>query len=66
MYTPMFNVVGLRAIVRVEMKVETAEGKAKLGQNRSEADQLGVIAGLAAEPSIGVREIADAMEELRA
>lgn len=56
----------LRAIIGVEMRVETVEGKAKLSQNRSDADQLGVIAGLTAEPYNGAREIADAMAELRA
>lgn len=56
----------LRAIIGVEMRVATVEGKAKLSQNRSDADQLGVIAGLGGEPSIGAGEIADAMAELRA
>ena len=37
----------LRAIVGVELVVERVEGKAKRSQNRSEADRLGVIAGLA-------------------
>lgn len=36
----------LRAIVGVEVTVERVEGKAKLSQNRSEADQRGVVAGL--------------------
>lgn len=55
----------LRAIIGVEMRVETVEGKAKLSQNRSEADQLGVIEGLVGEPYAGAREVADAMARLR-
>ena len=39
----------LRGIVGVEITVEKVEGKAKLSQNRSQADRLGVIAGLRAE-----------------
>lgn len=39
----------LRAIVGIDVVVERVEGKAKLSQNRSEADQDGVIAGLRAE-----------------
>ena len=38
----------LRAIVGVEMLVERVEGKAKLSQNRTNADQRGVIAGVVA------------------
>lgn len=36
----------LKAIVGVELRVSRVEGKAKLSQNRSEADRRGVIAGL--------------------
>jgi transcriptional regulator len=36
----------LRAIVGVELVITRVEGKAKLSQNRSGADQAGVIAGL--------------------
>jgi transcriptional regulator len=36
----------LRAIVGVELTVERVEAKAKLSQNRSEADRIGVIRGL--------------------
>ena len=39
----------LRGIVGVEFLVERVEGKAKLSQNRSEADRAGVIVGLRAE-----------------
>ncbi|HUC32326.1 MAG TPA: FMN-binding negative transcriptional regulator [Ilumatobacteraceae bacterium] len=39
----------LKAIVGVEMLVERVEGKAKLSQNRTDADRRGVVAGLGAE-----------------
>lgn len=39
----------LKAIVGLEMTVTKVEAKAKLSQNRSEADQAGVVAGLEAE-----------------
>lgn len=39
----------LRAIVGLELRVTKVEGKAKLSQNRSEADRRGVIAGLGAD-----------------
>ena len=41
----------LRAIVGVEVLVESVDGKAKLSQNRSEDDRRGVVAGLLDEPS---------------
>ena len=39
----------LRAIVGIEVEVERVEGKAKLSQNRSEADRAGVVEGLRRE-----------------
>jgi transcriptional regulator len=36
----------LRAIVGIEMTIESVQAKAKLSQNRSQADQAGVIQGL--------------------
>lgn len=54
----------LRAIVGIEMRVERVEGKAKLSQNRSEADRRGVIEGLRAENSPGAEAVADAMSAL--
>ena len=39
----------LRPIVGVEVLVESVEAKAKLSQNRSDADRAGVAAGLAAD-----------------
>jgi transcriptional regulator len=52
----------LRAIIGLELRVERVEGKAKLSQNRSEADRQGVVAGLRAEPSVAAGAVADAME----
>jgi transcriptional regulator len=53
----------LRAIVGVELVVESAVGKAKLGQNRSLADRTGAVEGLRAEPGAASHLVADAMEE---
>ena len=52
----------LRGIVGVEFAVQRVEGKAKLSQNRSEADRLGVIEGLRADATPDAAEIAAAME----
>lgn len=46
----------LRAIVGVEMVVESVEAKAKLSQNRSEEDRAGVVAGLDGTAGEGVAE----------
>jgi transcriptional regulator len=53
----------LRGIVGIEVSVTRVEGKAKLSQNRSTADQLGVIEGLRAEGPQGAAgtDVADAM-----
>ena len=51
----------LRAIVGLSVQVERVRAKAKLSQNRSVADQRGVIAGLRAEPARGSAAVADAM-----
>lgn len=52
----------LRGIVGVELLIERVEAKAKLSQNRSEADQAGAIEGLRAEPAPSSVEVADLME----
>jgi transcriptional regulator len=54
----------LRAIVGLEVTVERVEGKAKLSQNRSAADQAGVIRGLAGESTPGAAAVAEAMTRL--
>jgi transcriptional regulator len=51
----------LRAIVGVEFVVEQVEAKAKLSQNRSEADRVGVVAGLRTEGGARERLMADRM-----
>lgn len=53
----------LRAIVGVELRVERVEAKAKLSQNRSEADRAGVVAGLGEHPvAAAMHEHADRVE----
>ena len=56
----------LRAIVGLELTITRVEGKAKLSQNRSEADQDGVIAGLTATGEPGDAALATAMRWARA
>jgi transcriptional regulator len=53
----------LRAIVGIEVAVASVEGKAKLSQNRSDADREGAIAGLRAEGDAVSRAVADEMEQ---
>lgn len=48
-----------RSIVAFEVAIEVLEGKAKLGQNRSDGDRLGAIEGLR---GAGDHGLADAME----
>lgn len=56
----------LRAIVGVEMLVDRIEAKDKLSQNRNQADRVGVIAALRAEPDVGAHAIADLMADREA
>ncbi len=53
----------LRAIVGVELLVDRIDAKAKLSQNRSDADLDGVVAGLDAD---GQRAMSDAIQADRA
>jgi transcriptional regulator len=53
----------LRAIVGFALPIERLEGKWKLGQNRSAADQSGVRAGLNASPDARDRELAARMND---
>lgn len=55
----------LRGIVGVEVLVERVEGKAKLSQNRSEADRAGVVTGLLAEPDPRATAVAGQMRVSR-
>ncbi|MGH3494924.1 MAG: FMN-binding negative transcriptional regulator, partial [Sciscionella sp.] len=62
---PAFVGTMLKAIVGIEMTVERVEAKAKLSQNRSDADHDGVVEGLRSEGARREAEIADAMSALR-
>ena len=55
----------LKAIVGVELAVERVEAKAKLSQNRSDGDYLGVIAGLEGEGGAREAEVARSMRAIR-
>jgi transcriptional regulator len=55
----------LRAIVGIEFSVERVEAKAKLSQNRDDADFAGVVAGLRREGAGRESQVADAMAALR-
>ena len=52
----------LRAIVGLELTIERVEAKAKLSQNRSEEDRLGVVRGLRAEGGPRESDLAGQME----
>jgi transcriptional regulator len=54
----------LRAIVGFELTVTSVQAKAKLGQNRGQADRDGAIAGLRKAGDPGSRQIADLMADL--
>ncbi|MFL6159397.1 MAG: FMN-binding negative transcriptional regulator [Marmoricola sp.] len=51
----------LRGIVGIEVQLERVEGKAKLSQNRSEADRRGVVEGLSGEQGPDAATVAEAM-----
>jgi transcriptional regulator len=51
----------LKAIVGVRLTIESIDGKKKLSQNRSEADQQGVVSGLSASKDANERKIAELM-----
>lgn len=55
----------LKAIVGLEMAVEKVEAKAKLSQNRSDADRAGVIEGLGSEGAAREAAVAQAMQQFR-
>jgi transcriptional regulator len=54
----------LRAIVGLELRVARVEAKAKLGQNRSDEDRAGAVAGMRAEGGRREADVAHAMEAL--
>jgi transcriptional regulator len=53
----------LRAIVGVEVRIERVQGKAKLSQNRSDADRQGVIDGLRQERAPDAALVAAQMDQ---
>ena len=55
----------LGAIVGIELVIERVEGKFKLSQNRSEADQAGVISGLGISHDHRDVEVADLMKQVK-
>jgi len=55
----------LKAIVGIEFTIERVEAKAKLSQNKDDADFAGVVAGLRREGAGREHEVADAMSQLR-
>jgi transcriptional regulator len=55
----------LRGIIGIELTVLRVDAKAKLSQNRSDADQQGVIDALRTEPFLGAAEVAAAMSRTR-
>lgn len=55
----------LRAIVGIEFAVERVEAKAKLSQNRDDADFAGVVAGFRRDGGAREQAVADAMVALR-
>jgi len=52
----------LKAIVGLRLVIERVEAKAKMSQNRSEADRAGVVAGLRREGGARAAEVAEIME----
>lgn len=53
----------LAEIVGIRIRIESMEGKAKLGQNRSKSSREGAIAGLRNSGSAGSHLVADLMEK---
>ena len=58
---PAYLTGQLRAIVGVEVEISRVEAKWKLSQNRSDADQDGVVAGLAEQTAPGAGGVRAAM-----
>jgi transcriptional regulator len=55
----------MRAIVAIEMTIESVEGSFKLNQHKSDADHVAVAAALAGQDDAGARAIAAHMMALR-
>ncbi len=55
----------MKAIVAIEMKVETIEGSFKLNQHKSDADNVAIAGALSRQENPGARAIAERMIALR-
>jgi len=55
----------VRGIVAFEIPIATIEGKAKLSQNKNDADVAGAVAGLSTTGSAEARAVAELMERAR-
>jgi transcriptional regulator len=55
----------IRAIVGIEIPIEAIDGKWKVSQNRTEADRVGVTAGLRAEADASAQAMANLVEAAR-
>ena len=55
----------LKAIVGFTIQITRIEAKFKLGQNRSQADQDGMLRDLQSSPDLGSQELAKFIAELR-
>ncbi|MDE2365177.1 MAG: FMN-binding negative transcriptional regulator [Hyphomicrobiales bacterium] len=55
----------LRGIVGVEIEIARIEGKAKVSQNRTDADRKGVVAGLRAEGGVAALRMAHQVEQAK-
>lgn len=55
----------IRGIVAFEIPIESVEGKAKLSQNKNDADVAGAVAGLSTTGSPEARAVAELMERAR-
>jgi transcriptional regulator len=62
---PVYVDKQLRAIVGVELAISRVEGKAKLSQNRSDADHAGVVRGLRREGGVREQAVAEQMAARR-
>lgn len=60
---PDYIAAQLRGIIGVEIAITALEGKWKVGQNRPEADRLGMLDGLAQTPGQGPATIAGLLRE---
>ena len=63
--TPARREAVMRAIVGIEMTIESVEGSFKLNQHKSDADHVAVAAALAGHDDAGARAIAAHMMALR-